>query len=64
MNKKINELETPILYQILRATIEDQDFAMLSDEHKEWVMNAYVVDLIYQELRDRDSQFWLWDIYE
>ena len=60
---KIKKVPTAILKQILRATIEDQDYMMLSDEHKEWANDSYVIDAIYQELRDRDADFWFWEIY-
>ena len=60
---KIKKVPTAILKQILRATIEDQDYMMLSDEHKEWANDSYMTSAIWVELKDRDADFWFWEIY-
>lgn len=61
--ENITKLSDDTLMKILRAVFDDLEYEDLDDKYKPLIKDAYVTDLIHQELLNRNPSFWYWDIY-
>lgn len=58
--------DTGVLKLIYASVYDDTEYDFLKTympELESYVLDAFYIDLVYQELRNRIPGFWFWDVY-